>query len=153
VTGEDATKVSVALDRLVFGTPNLRLDMASAAPSEKMILRCGDPILGPERMLSDVCSKLEELSGAISGLVVGDLEAINHNIDPDGLRRALPVLITIAQSAGLPIALFETASQHAPSTHLADTIIRVDRNLPTGIVAKLSSRSQNLMNLDVEFRP
>jgi hypothetical protein len=75
-------------------------------------------------------------------------------MDPDGLRRALPVLIMIAQASGLPIALSETASQRGPwSSHLADTVIRV----VTGqrpedqheIIGHLSSRRRNLINLYV----
>jgi KaiC/GvpD/RAD55 family RecA-like ATPase len=153
VTGQDPTVVSVVLDRLIPRESSLRLDMASATPSEKMILHFGDPLLGPERMLSEFCSKLEELSGAISGLAIGDLEAINHNIDPDGLRRALPVIIMIAQAAGLPVALYETASQHDPlSKHLADTLIRVRyQHRPSRIVANLSSRGQNVIDLEVQL--
>lgn len=152
VTGEDATLVSMALARLIQGVPSLRLDMTNVEPAEERILHLNNPFLGPERMISEACSKLEELSGAVSALVIGDLEAINYNIDPDGLRRALPVLIMIAQSAGLAIALCETASQREPlSRHLADTIVHVNRNLPTGIEVKLRSRFHNIANRDFEL--
>lgn len=107
-------------------------------------------------MLSDFCSKLKELSGSISGLIVGDLKAINHNIDPDGLRRALPIIITIAQAAGLPIVLFETNLARDPlSNHLADTIIRVEvEPVPLGpheIVGILNSRSRDLIGINVRI--
>jgi KaiC/GvpD/RAD55 family RecA-like ATPase len=157
VTGDDTTAVSVALNHIVAGMASLRLDMASVGPSGKEVLHCGDPVLGPERLLSDFCSRLDELTGLISWLVVGDLEAINHNIDPDGLSRALPVLIMIAQSAGLAVVLFETTSQHGPlSSHLADTIIRVRLDPQPGagppkIVAHLNSRRENLVRLAVEI--
>jgi KaiC/GvpD/RAD55 family RecA-like ATPase len=156
VTGDDATAVAVALARLVSGTESLRLDMAGVAPSEDKVLRCGDPILGPEQLLAQLCFKLGELSGRISGLVVGDLEAINHNIDPDGLRRALPVLIMIAHSADLPVVLFETTSQHGPlSNHLADITIRV-RVAPhplasPQIVAHLDCPRRGLVDLEVDL--
>lgn len=154
VTGDDPTVVSVALNRLVGGEPSLRLDMVSTTTSNQMILPCGAPVLGPERMLSEFCAKLQELSGFISGLVIGDLEAINHHVDPDGLRRALPVLIMFAQASGLPVALFETASQRGPlSSHLADTILRVRFERRSvgqhGIVGHLSSRHRNLIDVEV----
>jgi KaiC/GvpD/RAD55 family RecA-like ATPase len=154
VTSDNASRTSVAISQLVFASPCLRLDMASASPSEGLILRCGDPLLGPDQLVSDFCAKLEEVDGQISGLVIGDLEAIDRNIDPNGLRRALPVLIMLAKTAGLPIALFETAPHHAPlSAYLADTTVDELRHQPSGILAKLSSRSRDLINVDVEILP
>jgi KaiC/GvpD/RAD55 family RecA-like ATPase len=150
VTGESASAVSTVVNRLTRSSSNLRLDMASAEPSSQKVLRCGDPLLGPEKLLSDVCTRLGELSGSISGLVIGDLQAINGNIDPDALRRAFPVLVNIGRAAGLPILLFETRSDHdALSIHLADTIVTlsVDSILgPEKITGRLSSRTRNELN-------
>jgi KaiC/GvpD/RAD55 family RecA-like ATPase len=156
LTGNDATTVLVALDRMVQQAQNLYLDMASMGASEERVLRCGDPLLGPERLLSELSGKLESLSGSISGLVVGDLGAIDRNIDPDGMRRALPVILMIARSLELPVLLYETAAQHPLSVHLADTVIdvRVDhkRNGQREIAGALSSRRRGLFRLNVEIR-
>jgi hypothetical protein len=155
VTGEDANVVATVLNRITYGTSLLRLNMASAEPSSQKMLRCGDPMLGPEKLISDVCTKLGELSGSISGLVIGDLQAINGNIDPDALRRALPVLVKIGRAAGLPILFFETTfGQHALSTHLASTVIEVALapTTPSTITAHLSSRTRDHLKLPVGIR-
>jgi KaiC/GvpD/RAD55 family RecA-like ATPase len=158
VTGGDATLVSNMLERFVSGSSFLRLNMASApTPGESMgnCLYCGDPVLSAERLLFGFCSKLRELTGSISGVVIGDLEAIDRNVDPDGLRRALPVLIMIARSAGLPIALFETSAMREPlAVHLAETVIRVaNRSLAGEVstIATLSSRSPDQTDVPVEI--
>ena len=150
LTGKDASLLSIATDSFTHGSPILRLDMSDASPSEARTLRCGDPLLGPERLVSDYCLKLEELTGNIAGVVIGDLEAIDRNIDPDGLRRALPILITIARAAGLAVVLFETAPQLVPlSTHLAVTSLRIEHHQKNAITAKLSSRGRDRVSIDV----
>ncbi len=157
VTGDDATLVSAMLEGFVVDSPCLRLDMARApTPGEIEIrtLDCGDPVLGADRLLFNFCFKLRDLTRSISGVIVGDLEAIDRNIDPDGLRRALPVLIMIARAAGLPVALFETAAQGDPlSIHLADTIIRVARKEPRGVLVNVSSRERGLWGVRAGIPP
>jgi KaiC/GvpD/RAD55 family RecA-like ATPase len=143
VTGEDASLVAIAAEYFTEGSSVLRLDMSSASPSQAGILRCGNPVLGAERLVSDYCLQLEQLAGRVGAIVIGDLEAIERNIDPDGLRRALPVLLAIGRSAGMAIVLFETAARTAPlSIHLAGTILRVVTAQSKTIVAQLSSHSR-----------
>jgi KaiC/GvpD/RAD55 family RecA-like ATPase len=155
LTGSDATAVLVALDRIALHAQLLYLDMASMGPSADRVLRCGDPLLGPERLLSELSGALESLSGSISGIAVGDLGAIDRNIDADGIWRALPTIVMIARSLQLPVILYETAAQRALAVHLADTVVDVHvAYKPDGqheIVGALSSRRRGLFRLEVHI--
>jgi KaiC/GvpD/RAD55 family RecA-like ATPase len=150
LTGESAELVSSALEYLISDSQLLRLDFASAAPSTETILRCGDPNLSAERLISDLCLKLEELTGKIQGIVAGDLEAIAYNIDPDSLRRVFPILLRIARMTGLPVLLYETSPLHvAPSKHLAETIIRIYGYDYNSFAAYMSSSRRRLISNEV----
>src|SRR5262249_49273726 len=91
------------------------------------ILNCGDPILSAELFLSVVVRRLKALKGQIYGVVVGDLDSIRNHLDPASIRRALPVLISIAHNAGISVLLYETSvSDVQPaSIHLADTVLAI----------------------------
>jgi KaiC/GvpD/RAD55 family RecA-like ATPase len=73
----------------------------------------GDPFLSGNCLLAQVVAVLEDLRGRgarVRRVLVGDFRSIRTFWNPDGIRRAIGVLIAILRRAGIPAILFETTA-------------------------------------------
>jgi len=73
----------------------------------------GDPFVSGNRLLAQVVEVLENLrsEGAlVRRVLIGDFRSIRTFWNPDGIRRAVGVLIAILRRAGIPAILFETTA-------------------------------------------
>jgi KaiC/GvpD/RAD55 family RecA-like ATPase len=131
VTGTDAAAVAITAKHLQKGVDVLFLDLDRVGfeTDTETVVRCGDPLLSGERLMSMFWHRLAQLRHRISAIVVGDLGSIRGNADPAALRRVLPVLVWVAHEAGLAVLLFETHTDASQATaiHLADTVIEAHR--------------------------
>lgn len=131
VTGTDAAAVAITAKHLQQGVDVLLLDLdrVGGEADAETVIRCGDPLMSGERLMSMFWHRLAQLRHRVSAIVVGDLGSIRGNADPAALRRVLPVLVWLAHEAGLAVLLFETYANASQATaiHLADTVIEAHR--------------------------
>lgn len=72
----------------------------------------GYPMLSPPRLMHTVTDMLGRLTLAnrtIGRVLIGDLAALDLFYGADDLRRAIAILLSVLDDAGVPVVLFETA--------------------------------------------
>jgi hypothetical protein len=80
-------------------------------------LEAGDPFLSGNKLLRIVVDTLGDLrcvNASVRRVIIGDFRALRTFWNPEGIRRAVGVLIAILRRLGIPAVLFETTA--GPST-------------------------------------
>ncbi len=76
-----------------------------------------NPFLSGNRLLALGIEALVETKRAgrpVRRVLLGDLGSIQSFWNPDGLRRAVGVLLTLLRRTGIPVVIFETTHTAAP---------------------------------------
>jgi hypothetical protein len=81
-------------------------------PGEFYNIRCGEPYLSGDQLLSSALSVIDKLrleNKIIRRVLIGDLQSLRSFWNVEGIRHALGVLMTILRRVRVPAVLFETA--------------------------------------------
>jgi KaiC/GvpD/RAD55 family RecA-like ATPase len=78
---------------------------------EAIVIGCGNPFLSGARLLADAIAALDRLRASeqpVRRVLIGDLRVIRTFWNPEGIRRAIAVLVSILRRHGVPAILYET---------------------------------------------
>jgi hypothetical protein len=84
---------------------------AEGSGSRSAVVAAGDPYLTGHLLLDLVRNALNQHQGrVVEKVLIGDLRSIRSCWNPDAIRRAVAVLLTLLRELRIPAVLFETSA-------------------------------------------
>jgi KaiC/GvpD/RAD55 family RecA-like ATPase len=120
----DGSDIVLNFNRFLPGGPH-------HTTSPEGTIDCGDPFVGGDWLLLRALDEVNRLicdKKAVRRVLVGDLQSIRAFSNPEGIRRAITVLVSLLRHAHVPALLFETSHEPSPlCVDVADVIVSLDR--------------------------